>query len=350
MGTLYSTVEAVRSAMGSKPTAADTRRIISVIEAASRDADSATGRPEGAFRPQVATIATEWPDWQTTEAHRLWLDATTAISVSTLTSGGVPIPAADFFLEPQQYGPPYDRIEVDLSSSSALSVGDTTQRAVSITGLLGYRDDREAVGTLTAGVSSAATTFPLSGGAVAGIGDQLVLGDERVEVTGRSWSASGQTLSSALAASAAGTTLAVATPSAFAVDEVLLVDGERMLVTDVTGSSVIVRRAVDGSVLGAHASGATVYAYRSYVVTRGASGTAAVAHSGGDAVERHVVPGQVQEYVIALAVTHLLSGASGWSREYGPQGAGTKLGAGVDTLRRSLTEAFGRRGSRTRVI
>ena len=131
----FATREDVMRALDVKLTARNTRQIDRALESASRDVESLCHRT---FAPTVATKSFDWPNGQRARPWRLWLDANDLISVTTLTSGGTTIASSDYFLEPNQYGPPYSRLEIDLDSSAAFSSGDTHQRAIVVTGLWGY--------------------------------------------------------------------------------------------------------------------------------------------------------------------------------------------------------------------
>src|ERR1044072_2248044 len=130
----YATREEIKAELDVKETA----RANSRIDRALADAtEPLHGLCHRVFYPELDTRSFDWPGGQYARPWRLWLDACEGISVTTLTSGGVAIAAPDFFLEPNQYGPPYNRIEIDLDSSAAFSSGDTHQRAITITGLFG---------------------------------------------------------------------------------------------------------------------------------------------------------------------------------------------------------------------
>lgn len=339
----YCTIEDVRDALESKASAYDETRIGRAIEAATKDVDDVVQWHDEHFRPILETRYFSWPAEQTSPYWRLWLDGNGLISISTLTSGGNTITASDYFLEPQAYGPPYDRIEINRGGSASFDyTNSTSQRAVSVTGLWGHSDDRETVGTLVGAINDSVGTLTVSNGSMAGVGDHLLIDDERLIVTAKTWVDSGQNSGGALAASVADGTLAVSDGTAFAAGELLLVNAERMLVLDVAGNNLVVKRAVDGTTLAAHLTGQDVYARRGCTVTRAAQGSAAAAHLDGATVERHAVPGDVRELAIASAITHLLLGRSGYAREYGPQGAGTKLGVGLPDLRERVAGNYGR--------
>lgn len=349
MGVWYTTREAVKSALDVKETARSNAQVDRAIEAASREIEGCLHRR---FYPEVRTLAFDWPNAQRARPWRLWLDANELISVTTLTAGGVTIAPGDVLLYPTG-GPPYSRLEVDLGSSAAFSSGDTHQQAISITGLYGYRADETTAGTLAAAVSTTtATTISVSDSAAIGVGDIVRVDDERMIVTGKSMLTSGQTLQTPLTASAANVTVAVTTGSDFAVDEVILLDSERMLIVDIAGDNLTVRRAWDGSVLAAH-TGSTIYAPRALTVERGALGTTAATHSDGADIVRHVPPGPVVALCVGLSLAQLLGEQSGYARPESRSGSSNTAssnrprnqepGVGLAALWESAYAACGRK-------
>lgn len=350
MHTYYCTVEDVMNALEEKATAYDLAAIKRAIAAGSDDVDDVTQLNGGNFRPSIATRYYRWPDQQTAWYYRLWLDGNQLISVTSLTSGGTTIPSTDYFLEPQQYGPPYNRIEIDLSRSSAFGFAGTPQRAIAVTGLWGHNDDQQAAGSLVGAVNSSVTTLVVSDGSQVGIGDHIMIDSERMEVLARSWSAvTGGDLAGNLTASAAERTVPVADGSKYAVDEPILIDSERMRVVDIAGNNLTVLRAQDGSVLAAHTSGATVYASRSLTVDRGAQGSTAASHLDAAAVTRHVVPGAVHELALASSLTALLASRRGYAAQSGTPGAAVVKPGSLEELRERVSNLHGRQ-ARTRVV
>lgn len=350
MPSWYCTVEDVADALEEKASAYDLAAIKRAIATGSDDVDDVTQLNGGNFRPSFETRYYRWPDQQTAYYYRLWLDGNQLISVDTLTSGGETIPPTDYYLEPQQYGPPYNRIEINLSRSSAFGFAGTPQRAIAVTGLWGHTDDQDPAGTLDGGINASVTTLVVSDGSQVGIGDHLMIGTERVEVTGRTWSAvSGGDLGGNLTASAAERTVPVADGTKYHAGELLLLDSERVRVTDVAGNNLTVLRAQDGSVLATHTTGATVYASRSLTVTRGAQGSTAAAHLDGAAITRHVVPGAVRELALASALTALLAARRGYAQQSGTPGAAAIKPGSLDELRERVSNLHGRQ-ARTRVV
>ena len=347
----YCTIEDVTGALDFKTTPRDTAQVRRAIANASRAVDDACDRPEGAFRPATATRYFDWPTEQTAPRWRLWLDAVHLISVSALTSGGVTIGASDYFLEPQRYGPPYNRIEIDRGGSASFDyTDDTSQRAVAVTGLWGAcADDRASAGTLDGSINASVASLTVSDGSAVGIGDHLIIGTERLEVTARTWTDSGQNLGGDLGALASATSVPVGTGSEYTAGELIAIDAERMRITDVIGNNLTVERAQDGTVLAAHTTGADIYAYRGCTVTRGAAGSMASSHTDGDTIERHVVPGDVWAATVGGALATILQEQAGYSRAPG-QGQNAMLPAGRDlpTLLAQVEAAHGR--IRVRVV
>ncbi|MFF8901669.1 hypothetical protein ACF082_29780 [Streptomyces lydicus] len=314
MSIWYATREDVARALDVRETARNSAQIDRQIEAASRAVEALCHRRS--FAPAAETRYFDWPGTPGTRPWRLWLDDSDLISVSGLASGGVTIPEDSYFLEPSRSGPPYSRIELNLAASSAFGGGPTPQRAIAVTGVWGYSDTETPAGATVAPLDASTTTLAVDGAASAalGVGSVIRLADERLTVTGRRQLDTGQTLAGALTAQAKDTALTVADGSVFEVDETLLVDAERMLVVDVAGDTLIVRRGWDGSVLAAHDAGATIYAPRSLTVTRGALGTTAATHTAGTSVQRWDPPGPVRQLTIAETLSALLAETSGYSR------------------------------------
>lgn len=285
------------------------------------------------FYPVAATRYFDWPGDQYTRSWRLWLRQDELVSASSVTAGGTTIAASDYFLEPANSGPPYNRLEIDLSSSAALSAGDTSQRAVAITGVWHWPATEETAGTITANVSSdTATTIAVSDSSLLGAGDFIRLDSERLVVTGKAMVDTGQNCTT-LAAELSAQSITSITAGTIAVGETLLVDSERMLVTDIAGTTLTVKRAYDGTTLAAHTAGADIYAPRTLTVIRGAGGTTAATHTSAAVVYKHIPPGPVHELCVALTVTELMQHQAGFARMAGQgENARETSGRGVKTI------------------
>lgn len=312
-GVFYATREDIMRALDVQTTARNRRQIDQAIEAASRSAEGLCHRK---FFPAVGTRYFDWPA-RPAGGYTPWilrLDDNELISLTTLESGGVVIPADDYNLEPNRSGPPFTRVEIKLSTNAAYGGGQTYQRDVQVTGLFGYRNTETTLGALTAAVSSAtATTVTVDGptSAAVGVGSVLRVDSERLIVTERTQASTGQ--AGTITASKGDVSLTVADGTQFAVDEVILLDSERMRVDDIAGNNLTVERAYDGTVLAAHTN-ATIYAPRALTVTRGALGTTADLHGNASTVYLWQPPGLIRQLVKAEAIWTLLQERSGWFR------------------------------------
>lgn len=344
MGTLpwYVTREDLRFAIASQDSARNNKQLDRALESASRAVEDLCRR---AFYPTVATRYKDWPTKESPTSWRLWLDKDELISVTSLTAGGTTISSSDYFLEPINDGPPYNRIEIDLDSSVAFESGNTHQRNVSITGVFGYDNNTVTAGTLGAAIATtSATTCEVSDSSLVGIGSLLTIDSEKVIVTGKSWLDSTQNIGGSLTASAANVSVAVTTGSAYHEDEIILVDSERMRIESISGNTLTVKRAWDGSVLAAHTTGADIYAPRTLTIVRGVLGTTAATHLISVAVTAQSYPGQVRALCLAEALNTLEQETSAYARTIGSgENERNASGAGIEKLRKSVKIKYGRR-------
>jgi hypothetical protein len=138
---------------------------------------------------------------------------------------------------------------------------------------------------------------------------------------------------------------------------VLLLDSERVLIVDIAGNVLTVKRAWDGTVLASHSS-AEVWAARTLLVTRATLGTTAASHTGGVAVYRHAPPTLVRQLAVAETANALQQEGSAYqavqqrSRNLGAAGsarAAMMQIAPIDELRDRVLSVYGRK-SRLRVV
>ncbi|NUS79154.1 MAG: hypothetical protein HOV70_23550 [Streptomyces sp.] len=345
MEPVYATREDVQRALDVPPSAASARQIDRALQSASRDVDGLCHR---SFYPWHGERRFDWPGPQYRPSQRLWLDKQSLISLASIVSGGLTVAPADVVLYPQA-GPPYDRIETSLGSSATWGGGPTSQQTIAVTGLWGYTVDEATDGSLAAPVASASAstlTVDAATSAAAGVGSVLRVDAERVLVTGRSMADTGQALAADLGAQKKDGVVAVADGEAFAVDETLLIGGERVRITDIAGDTLVVERAVDGSTLAAHTAGAVLYAPRALTVTRGALGTSAATHADGALVYRWEPPGLVKDLTIANALNRVLQEQAGYART-SKTSSGSKSTSvevlSLDSLRSQVYDAHGRK-------
>lgn len=348
MGVWYATREDVKSALDIAETARSDRRVDQAIEAASRWIEGFLHRR---FYPELATRYFDFPG-QYARPWRLWLDDSELISLTSISSGGVTIDPATVFLEPNRTGPPYSRVELNIGTNSAFGGGQTTQRDITITGLWGYSSDDAAVTTAASAINATETTLLVPDSSGIGVGQMLRIGSERLVVTERRMATTGQTLQQPLDALQKTVTVAVVDGTAFGLNEVILLDSERMLIVDIAGNNLTVKRAWDGSVLATH-TGSTIYALRQLTVTRGVLGTTAAAISQGATVYRWEVPGPVRTLCIAEALVTLMQQSSGYARTTGVGSSARQVGGGtiaktqyglsIESLREQAYTSHGRK-------
>jgi len=314
----YATREEIKAELDVKETARSNARIDRALADATEAVDGLTHR---VFYPQLDTRKFDWPPRAGATPWILRLNSNELISVTSLTSGGVTIADGGFLLRraDDRAEPPYTRIEINLGGDAAFGGGDTYQQDIVVTGLFGYRNDETAVGATAEALDAVETGVDVDAAtsAAVGVGSLLRIDTERVIVTGRSMLDTGQTLGTDLTNQNNNVTVTVGSGAAFAAGEMILIDGERMLVDEIAGNTLLVRRAWDGSPIAPHTTGAKLYAPRTLTVQRGALGTTAATHLTAAPVYRWDPPGPVRQLCVAEALTDLLQGRSGYARTAG---------------------------------
>lgn len=219
---------------------------------------------------------------------------TPLLRVTSLTHDGDALTAGvDYSLEPQERwwrNGPYSRLLAD-PDSLLLGAWLDLAGAVQIAGWWGLYDEAVSVPVSAVSQLIGATTIEVSDGSQVSPGMLLKVGDEFEEVTGlQAASATGATLNGAIDEQDEEITLSDG--SLVAVGETIKVNFERMLVLDIAGHELAVKRAYANTRRASHLTAAAVYAQRSYTVSRGANGSTAAAHAAA-AVYRQVPPGDV---------------------------------------------------------
>lgn len=347
---VYTTVETVTAALDIQESATATPEVFHAIAGASRAAE---GRCKRYFYPEIGTKKYDWPNRQTAETWRVWFYANDLWSLTSVVSGGVTIPNADIILEPNWSGPPYTSAQVNLGSQSSFAAGSTFQQAAQFTGTWGYLGEVDQVATLTAAVATTtATTLTATGTPELGIGATIGIDTELLTITGKQSTTTGVTLSAGVAADEAVTLIPVSSTAGFAVGETITVGSERMRITDIT-SGLVVRRAMEGSVLAAHLLGDTVYASRLWTVARGMKGSTAATHLINAPITRYYAPSLVEQFTVAHAMHTLQQQRSAYmtvSRQGGMEGSTKAVTSqALQALEDAMYGTFGRQ-ARTRVV
>jgi hypothetical protein len=352
-GPWYATREMVKGASDVRETARFNRAIDRNLAKASRDAESLLLWPH--FYPILATRYFDWPNRQMSGPWTLWLDGNPLISLSAVTSGGDPlVVGSDLFLEPANYGPPYDHVRINSDSQASWSSGDSgEQRALALTGLWGRGSNFTTGGTtLTAAISTtSALVADVSNSAIIGIGDLIEVDSERMVVTGKQTTDTGVNSSGALAGEKNAQALSVSNGTAFEVEEVITIDSERMRIDDITGNTLIVTRAWDGTTLAAHNTNSDIYAPRRLLLAgRGFGGTTAATHTLGTTVYRWVPPQSLSELVLAEAQNAIAQENAAWARVIGVGEAQREAFArGLVDLRKQVRRTLGRQARKAAI-
>lgn len=335
-GVWYATREEIKNELDVKETSRSNARIDRVLEDASRRIEGLCHRK---FFPVQATRYFDWPSRAGATPWILRLNHQELVSVAVLSSGGATLTADEYNLEPVNDGPPFNRVEVNLGGNGSFGGGDTYQRDIQIAGLWGHRNTEASTGSTVEILDDSETAVDVDGAtsAAVGVGSLVRVDSERMLVRERRQLSTGQTLGTSITNQNNIVTIPVQSGAAFTAGEVIVLDAERMLVEDVIANNLIVRRAWDGSTIAAHTVGATIYAPRALVVTRGALGTTAAAHASGSSVALWMPPGPVRQLTIAEALTDLLQGRSGYARTSGSGDSERESsGRGLKDLRDSV--------------
>lgn len=354
MGIKYATREQVKNSLEIAYTSRSDSLIDQKIDAASRSVEGLLHRR---FYPERRTVKFDWPNRSYAPTWQIWLDDNEMISIESVTSGGTLLDPTYTFLSrgDDKLEPPYSALNIDLSTAGAFSGGVTFQRAIESLGLYGYNDTDVSIpsGTLGGNINAVVTTLiinPSSGMYTVGVGSVVLIGTERLILVERRMSTSGQTLQGALDDMNSDTTVAVTDGTLFAQYETILIDAERMRIVDIAGNNLIVQRAWDGSVVGTHLVGATIFAQRTFTAKRGALGSTAAAHNLADSVYAHEYPGLVNELCIAETVVLLEQNSSAYARTIG-SGPNVReaTGNGLEDLRAQAYTAYGRKQRSTAI-
>jgi hypothetical protein len=341
-GIWYATREDVMGAFDIKQTTRNRRYVDQALESASRSVEGLCHRK---FYPVQATRLFDWPPRSGMTPWILRLNDQELVSVSALASGGRTITADEYNLEPVNSGPPFNRVEIKLSSDGSFGGGDTYQRDIQIAGVWAGAPVTETnAGALAEALDATETAVDVTGAvsAAVGVGSILRVDSERMIVTERSQLDTGQT--GTLGGSKADVSLPVVNGTAYTVDEVLLLGSERIRVDDIAGNTLTVERAYDGTVLAAH-TGAAIYAPRTLTVTRGVLGTTADSHASAAAVYEWRSPGLARQLTKAEAITQLTQERAGWFLKASTSGnsAGKVSADALQTLRDQTCTTYGRK-------
>lgn len=341
-GPWYATREMVKDASDIRETARYNRAIDRHLERHSREAERILGYLH--FYPVVATRYFDWPTVQQGDPWDLWLGENALSSVTAITSGEDALTVGtDVFLEPAG-DPPYNRIRINSASNAAWESGNSSfQRALAVTGTWGA-DWTIGAATLENAIGDTTTrAVDVTNSAEIGVGDLILVDTERMVVRNKQTTDTGVNSSGALAAEKTAQQLSVPSGAAFNVDEVLTIDAERMRIEDITGNTLLVTRAWDGTTLAAHNTNSDIYAPRRLVVDRGFGGTTAATHNDASTVYRWVPHADLTAWVLAETQNSIAQEDASWARTIGSGEAERQMFAkGLVDLRKQVKVTLGR--------
>ncbi|HUV73865.1 MAG TPA: hypothetical protein VMW79_06125 [Anaerolineae bacterium] len=344
MGLWYCTREAVKAAAGLNGSD-EHASIDRLLESASREIERVLNRW---FYPLTAIRYYPYPNTQSPTIYRYWLDADLLAS-TLVVSGGVTIVAADYFEEPANYGPPYNRIEIDLSAAAAFRPGDTWQRAIEVTGRWGFCETSAAAGALAVAdeylPAAPNTTIAVTDSSLIGVGDLILIGTERMIVTAKALldTTTDVDMVGDITADEAVVAITVDLGTKVKVNEVITIDAERMLVEGIAGNILTVRRAYDGSVLASHLDNASVYVPRTLTVERAAVGTTAAEHLIAALISKNVPPGLISELALAETIYAMAQEKGHMTLAVGQGEAVREVsGKGIADVRKRAEDAYKR--------
>lgn len=339
----------VKSALDEQETARSNAQIDDAILMGARDVEGLCNRPENAFAPVTATRYFDYPARDSRgPSWRLRFGGHTLISATAVTTnnGLTTLTAGQYFLEPVN-DPPYTSIEINLAGSGSLGSIGTAQRAIGIAGLWGWTNVNVGVGALTGTLADDASTTTAVAWTTArfDVGDVLLIDSERMAITERSFVDTTQNLQTSLSASDADTQVDVTDGTAFAVEGIISIDGERMRVVDIIGNTLTVKRGQDGSQLAAHtAPTADIYALTGVTLDRAVLGTTIAEHAEDATVYRWKPPTLISSLNRAYALNTLLQERSGYARVAGSgENAREFTGRGIAALEADVRRIYGRK-------
>lgn len=325
---VYASREMIKRALDINETARVNEQVDRLLLSSSRMIDGTLHRT---FYPRFSTFQLE--------EGETWLDDREVISLISLSYNGVPVPTNDYVLKPFS-GPPYNRIELGGSTSSAIRMGGS----LSGYAMFGYTLDLQPVGILLGSINDSTESLSVSNGSSIGVGDLLRIDSEYLLVYGRTWIDSAQDLQTGLVASTGNVTVSVDDASTFSIGETITIGVETMWIVDIIGDALAVRRSWDGSVLAVHDVGSKVYVNRGLAVRRSSIGSTGNAHTSGTEVYQWVPPSLITQLSVAETLNAIEQEQSGYARVVGSGDRATEpSGAGLSDVRDRARTAYGRK-------
>lgn len=280
-----------------------------------------------------------WPQDINQPSNTLYLNKHGLIELDELTNGdGAIIPPSQYDLGPKQYGPPFTKITVAGSFSTNAMFPD---RSIRGEGTYGYQIDEK---TVTQTINQlTGTSVTLVDGSAVGVGSLIRIGTERLVVAAKGgWVDSENVAAIILEAKKSADRFTVTDGAAFHVGEEILMDSEVMRIQRIAGNRLIVKRAVDGSVLEEHSTD-EVLVDRHIRVERSVLGSSAFDTAADADVHLFKFPPRVSQLARAEALTIMGFDIASYATSTGQGDADIKHSTKpLEDLRNKVFQQYGR--------
>lgn len=240
------------------------------------------------------------------------------LAVTTIVDDTDTYAATDYLLNPRNKhweNGPYSWITHDPDGD--YTVWTSEKDIVVITGRWGLWEKSAASGAVvgTGGQTSAATTLLVDDGSKVSPGMVVLIGSEQELVSGYSTPTAATTIAEDLDTSEEIVT--VASGALVKAGEIIRVNFEQMKILDIQSNDLYVRRGWNNTAKATHTSTASVEAYRTFTVERGANGTTAAAHDAATVIYRYTVPEDVGFLCREIATLMLKKAQGGFAGKTG---------------------------------
>lgn len=305
------------------------QRVFDAIDFVSRDIESETDRR---FIPRIETRYFDWPQQNLNPSWELELDEDLIelISITAASNDDTPVSISldDVYLGPPGATGSFNLITVKLSNNSRIYSGISFQRAVAVTGLWGHSRNLKSGGLLGAGIDIDDGQILCSDASRVNVGHTVMLDDEFLFVTDRSWSDTGAT-AGALTDSKNAVAVTSSNGTLHHEGEMILIEAEKMLIETIAGDVLGVIRSYDGTALAAHDTGKSIYAPRLLDVDRHVNGSEPAAHLINTSISLVEAHAGAAGLALAQSIVYLLNNESGWVR---------KVSGGESEMQVSMTD------------
>lgn len=215
---------------------------------------------------------------------------------------------------------PYNHAEID-PDATELSAFEDEAEGVEITARYGLYEETETTGaTVATTQSNSAATLAVSDGSKLSPGVVAYIGTEQELVTGYSTPTSVTQLNGAI--DATQETITVDNGALVKVGEVIRIGLEQARVIDINGHNLYLQRRWNNTVADDHANDTAVEVYRTFTVSRGVNGTTAAEHLSTVVIFRMLVPGNIKELCIKIAVLAAMQAQTSYSGRSGNNDTG----------------------------